>query len=89
MIDLEELNKVWARIYKYQDCKNDSQTMNYIYAIQQGKAVILGVTPSELLNMDVEDVKKIAKIDELFKMIADAQEKVFAPPCYREGAKKE
>lgn len=88
MIDLEELNKVWARIYKYQDCKNDSQTMNYIYAIQQGKAVILGVTPSELLNMDVEDVKKIAKIDELFKMIADAQEKVFAP-CYREGAKKE
>lgn len=29
--------------------------------------------------MDVEEVKKIAKIDELYKMIADAQEKVFGP----------
>lgn len=79
MIDLEEVNKVWARIYKYQDCKNDNQTINYVRAIQYGKAVIKDVTPSELLSMDVEDVKKIAKIDELYKMIADTQEKVFGP----------
>ena len=77
MIDLEEVNKVWIRIYKYQDCKNDNQTINYVRAIQHGKAVIKDVTPSELLSMDVEDVKKIAKIDELYKMIAEAQEKAF------------
>jgi len=79
MINLEELNKTWTNIIKYQECKNDTQTMNYIRAIQYGKAVIRDVTPSELLEMDVEDVKKIAKIDELFKMISDAQEKAFGP----------
>ena len=79
MIDLDKVNNVWARIYKYQDCKNDNQTINYVRAIQYGKAVIRDVTPSELLSMDIEDVKKITKIDELYKMIADAQEKAFGP----------
>ena len=79
MIDLDKVSNVWARIYKYQDCKNDNQTINYVRAIQYGKAVIRDVTPSELLSMDIEDVKKITKIDELYKMIADDQEKAFGP----------
>lgn len=54
MIDMDEVNKVWSRILKYQGCKNDNQTMNYIRVIQHGKAVIKDVTPSELLSMDVE-----------------------------------
>ena len=53
--------------------------MNYVQAIQHGKAVIRDVTPSELLSMDVDDVKKIAKIDELFNKISEAQEKTFGP----------
>lgn len=51
--------------------------MNFITAIQQGKAIVSEVTPSELLQMDIEDVKKVAKINELFDMISDAQDKAF------------
>lgn len=79
MINIEELNTTWSNILKNQDCKNDNQTMNYVQAIQHGKAVIRDVTPSELLSMDVDDVKKIAKIDELFNKISEAQEKTFGP----------
>lgn len=79
MIDLEELNKTWKRILRNKACKNDSQTMTFIRAIQHGKTVIRDVTPSELLAMDIEDAKKIAKIDELFNLISTAQEKAFGP----------
>lgn len=49
--------------------------MTFIRAIQHGKTVIRDITPSELLAMDIEDAKKIAKIDELFNLICEAQEK--------------
>ena len=29
--------------------------------------------------MDIEDVKKVAKINELFDMISDATDKIFGP----------
>ena len=61
--------------------------MNYVQAIQHGKAVIRDVTPSELLSMDIDDVKKIAKIDELFNKISEAQEKTFGP-IVKEAQKK-
>jgi len=77
MINLEALNKTWSNIIKYQSCNNDNQTMNYIRAIQYGKAVIRDVTPSDLLEMPVENVQMITKINELFDMIGDAQEKAF------------
>ena len=51
--------------------------MNFITAIQHGKAIVSEVAPSELLQMDIEDVKKVAKINELFDMISDAQDKAF------------
>lgn len=53
--------------------------MTFIRTIQHGKTVIRDVTPSELLAMDIEDAKKIAKIDELFNLISEAQEKAFGP----------
>ncbi|MDY4986154.1 MAG: hypothetical protein SO112_09085 [Treponema sp.] len=79
MINLDELNKTWSNIIKNQDCKNDNQTINYIRAIQHGKAIVSDVTPSELLQKDIEDVKKVAKINELFDMISDATDKIFGP----------
>lgn len=77
MINLDELNKTWSNIIKYQDCKNDNQTINYIRAIQYGKTVIRDITPSELLEIPVENVQMITKINELFNMIGDAQKKAF------------
>lgn len=78
MINLEELNKTWSTIIKNQDRNNDNQTMNFITAIQHGKAIVSDFTPSELLQMDIEDVKNVAKINELFDMISDAQDKAFS-----------
>lgn len=77
MINLDELNKTWSNIIKYQDCKNDNQTINYIRAIQYGKTVIRDITPSDLLEIPVENVQMITKINELFNMIGDAQKKAF------------
>ncbi|MCQ2583427.1 MAG: hypothetical protein MJ160_05935 [Treponema sp.] len=77
MINIDELNKTWSTIIKNQDRNNDNQTINFITAIQHGKAIVSEVTPSELLQMDIEDVKKISIINELFDMISDAQEKSF------------
>ncbi len=51
--------------------------MNYIRAIQYGKAIIRDVTPSDLLEIPVENVQMITKINELFDMISDAQKKIF------------
>ena len=77
MINIDELNKTWSTIIKNQDRNNDNQTMNFITAILHGKAIVSDVTPSELLQMDIEDVKKVAKINELFDMVSDAQDKAF------------
>lgn len=77
MINLDELNKTWSNIIKYQDCKNDNQTINYIRAIQYGKTVIRDITPSDLHEIPVENVQMITKINELFNMIGDAQKKAF------------
>lgn len=77
MINIDELNKTWSTIIKNQDRNNDNQTMNFITAIQHEKAIVSDVTPSELLQMDIEDVKQVAKINELFDMISDAQDKAF------------
>lgn len=79
MLDLSELNKTWTNIIKNQDCKNDNQTMNYIRAIQYGKGLIKDITPEMLLKMPVENVDMLTKINELYKMIEDAQNKVFGP----------
>lgn len=77
MINLDELNKTWINIIKNQNCKNDNQTMNYIRAIQYGKAIIREITPADLLEIPVENVQMITKINELFSMICDSQEKAF------------
>jgi len=63
--------------FKNQDRNNDTQSINFISAIQHGKAIVSEVTPSELLQMDIEDVKKVAKINELFDMISDTRDKTF------------
>lgn len=77
MLDFSELNKTWSNIIKNQDCKNDNQTMNYIRAIQYGKALIKDIIPEMLKKMPVENIEMATKINELYKMISDAQEKTF------------
>lgn len=88
MISLDELNKTWSNIIKNQDCKNDNQTMNYIRAIQYGKGLIKDITPEMLLEMPVENVEMATKINELYKMISEAQEKAFGP-IIEESLKKD
>lgn len=77
MINVDKLNKTWSNIINNQDCKNDNQTMNYIRTIQYGKAIIRDVTPSDLLEIPVENVQMITKINAFFDMISDAQKKTF------------
>lgn len=79
MINLDELNKAWFNIIKNQDCKNDNQTINYIRAIQYGKSLMKNLTQDMLLEIPVENVEMLTKINELYKMIEDAQNKAFGP----------
>lgn len=79
MLDLSELNKTWINIIKNQDCKNDNQTMNYIRAIQYGKSLMRDLTPDMLLEIPVENVEMLTKINKFYKMIEEAQNKVFGP----------
>ena len=53
--------------------------MNYIRAIQYGKALIKDITPEMLKEMPVENIEMATKINELYKMIEDAQNKAFGP----------
>ena len=57
MINTEELHKTWSTIIKNQECKTDAQKENYVDAIQHGKYVIGEVNYTELLSIDIEDVK--------------------------------
>ena len=79
MIDIDELHKTWNTILKNHERKTDAQASRYLDAIQHGKAVIGEVNYKELLSLDIEDVKIIKEIEDLYQKLAETQEKLFGP----------
>ncbi|MBE6354496.1 hypothetical protein [Treponema sp.] len=79
MIDIDELHKTWNTILKNHERKTDAQASRFLDAIQHGKAVIGEVNYKELLSLDIEDVKIIKEIEDLYQKLAETQEKLFGP----------
>lgn len=77
MIDFEDLNKTWDLIVKNRNCKTDGQTINFFRAVQYGKNLVKDVTPEMIESIDPDAADKIKRINILFDMMKDAQEKAF------------
>ena len=78
-MDIEVLRKTWSIIVKNQDRKTYEQAWRYLDAIQHGKAVIGEYNYNELLSIDIEDVKIVKAIEDLYQKLAETQEKAFGP----------
>lgn len=78
-MDIEVLRKTWSIIVKNQDRKTYEQASRYLDAIQHGKAVIGEYNYNELLSIDIEDVKIVKAIEDLYQKLAETQEKAFGP----------
>ena len=76
-IDLEDLQETWSIIKKNRDMKTDAQVINFFRAVQHGKNLVKDVTPEMSLSMDTKTADKIKRINLLFDMMKDAQEKAF------------
>ena len=79
MIDIDELHKTWNTILKNHERKTDAQASRYLDAIQHGKAVIGEYNYNDLLSIDIENVKIVREIEDLYQKLAGAQEKLFGP----------
>lgn len=77
MIDLENLHETWSIIAKNRDMKTDAQVINFFRAVQHGKNLVKDVTPEMLASMDADAADKIKRINILFDMMKEAQEKAF------------
>ena len=77
MIDIEELNNTWSIIIKNRTCMTDGQTINFFRAVQHGKNLVKDITPEMISSMDAETVDKVKRLNLLFDMMKDAQEKAF------------
>ncbi len=79
MIDLEDLHKTWSIIEKNKYMKTDAQVINFYRAVQHGKAIVIDATPEMLAALTEDDADIVKRINLLFDMMAEAQEKVFGP----------
>ena len=77
MIDLDTLNKVWSKNTKNHSCKTDAQTINFFRAVQHAKNLVKDITPGMISSMDADAADKVKRINLLFDMMKDAQEKAF------------
>lgn len=77
MIDLEELNNTWSIIVKNRSCKTDGQTINFFRAVQHGKNLVKDVTPEMIESMEPDTADKVNRLNILFDLMKDAQEKAF------------
>mgnify|MGYP006992160526 CR=1 FL=1 len=75
--EYEILYKYQRRIKKNRDMKTDAQVINFFRAVQHGKNLVKDVTPEMSLSMDTKTADKIKRINLLFDMMKDAQEKAF------------
>ena len=79
MIDLEDLHETWSLIAKNRDLKTDNQVINFYRAFQHGKVIVKDVTRETLTSMAEKDAEMVKRINLLFDIIAEAQEKAFGP----------
>ena len=77
MIDFEELNNTWSIIANNRDMKTDAQVINFFRAVQHGKNLVKDVTPEMISSLDTETADKVKRINLLFDMMKNAQEKAF------------
>ncbi len=77
MVNIKELHKTWSLIAKNRDLKTDNQVINFYRAVQHGKVIVKDVTPEMLTSMAEEDAEMVKRINLLFDMMAEAQEKAF------------
>ncbi|MCR4734096.1 MAG: hypothetical protein K5829_03705 [Treponema sp.] len=77
MIDLEELNSTWSIIVKNRAGKTDGQIINFFRAVQHGKNLVKDITPEMISSMGADAADKVKRINLLFDMMKDAQEKAF------------
>ena len=77
MIDLENLHETWSIIAKNRDMKTDAQVINFFRAVQHGKNLVKDVTPEMISSLDKETADKVKRINLLFDMMKNAQEKAF------------
>ena len=57
--------------------KTDAQVINFFRAVQHGKNLVKDVTPEMISSLDTETSDKVKRINLLFDMMKDAQEKAF------------
>ncbi|MDD7450780.1 MAG: hypothetical protein PUK76_07005 [Treponema sp.] len=77
MIDLDDLHKTWSLIAKNRDLKTDNQVINFYRAVQHGKVIVKDVTREMLTSMAEEDAEMVKRINLLFDIIVEVQEKAF------------
>lgn len=59
--------------------KTDNQVINFYRAVQHGKVIVKDVTRETLTSMAEKDAEMVKRINLLFDIIAEAQEKAFGP----------
>ena len=79
MIDLKDLHETWSIITKNKNIKTDAQVINFYRAVQHGKAIVIDATPEMLTALTEDDADIVKRINLLFDIIAEAQEKAFGP----------
>ena len=79
MIDLEDLHETWSIISKNKYMKTDTQVINFYRAVQHGKAIVIDASPETLSALTEDDADIVKRINLLFDMMSEAQEKVLGP----------
>ena len=59
--------------------KTDAQVISFYRAVQHGKAIVIDATPETLAALSENDADIVKRINLLFDMMAEAQEKAFGP----------
>ncbi|MBQ8776591.1 MAG: hypothetical protein IJZ71_03850 [Treponema sp.] len=59
--------------------KTEAQVINFYRAVQHGKAIVIDATSETLAALTENDADIVNRINLLFDMMAEAQEKVFGP----------
>ncbi len=77
MLNAEELRDIWTLIERNRNMSTDSQVINFFRAVQHGKNLVKDFTPEMISSLDTETADKVKRINLLFDMMKDAQEKAF------------
>ena len=59
--------------------KTEAQVINFYRAVQHGKAIVIDATSETLAALTEDDADIVKRINLLFDMMAEVQEKVFGP----------